>query len=90
MVVPPRQARRPGSGHTGTGPAHTYAATSPKAALAATVQDRHFRMRMDRIDTHGTASARYAGRHRHRGIGRSYKHQPVRLLTVDSDVIVVR
>lgn len=56
--------------------AEVYAAL-PKATAGFTHGPHHWRIRFDRVDTGGTVTLRWAGRLRHLGIGRGYKHTPV-------------
>ncbi|WP_269939673.1 IS481 family transposase [Arthrobacter sp. HY1533] len=69
-------------------PDATYRAI-PKAVPQQLQGQEQFRARMDRIDETGTVSLRYGGRLRHLGIGRAYKHEKVRILVKDKDVIVI-
>jgi transposase InsO family protein len=68
-------------------PAETYQSL-PKATPALRDGERHWRIRFDTVDNNGTVTLRWAGRLRHLGIGRPWKHTPVTILTAGNDVLV--
>lgn len=68
-------------------PAEAYRAL-PKATPTLRDGERHWRIRFDTIDTSGKVSLRWAGRLRHLGIGRTWKHTPITVLNAGNDVIV--
>ena len=69
-------------------PAVAYAAT-PKARPAATIGDPgHYRLRYDRIDSHGKISLRRAGRMHHLGVGAGHARRRV-LAIVDQTTVTV-
>ncbi len=49
----------------------------------------HCRVRHDRVSAEGKVTLRYMGRLLHIGIGRAYKHQPIRLLVADRHVRIL-
>jgi transposase InsO family protein len=49
----------------------------------------HCRVRKDRVDTEGKVTLRYMSRLFHIGVGRAFKHQPVRLLIADRQVRIL-
>jgi len=49
----------------------------------------HCRVRQDRVDAEGKVTLRYMGRLLHIGVGRAFKHQPVRLLIADQQVRIL-
>ncbi len=61
-----------------------------KAGPAGTSAPLDFRVRQDRVDTSGTVTLRYQSRLRHIAVGRTHKHQPVRLLIAGDHVRVIR
>lgn len=68
-------------------PAETYQAL-PKATPTLSDNERHWRIRLDTVDTNGTVTLRWAGRLRHLGIGRPWKQTPVTILTAGTDVLI--
>lgn len=49
----------------------------------------HCRVRQDRVSAEGKVTLRYMGRLFHIGIGRAFKHQPIRLLIADRHVRIL-
>lgn len=49
----------------------------------------HYRIRRDRIDTHGTVTLRYLGKLRHIRVGAKHRNRKVHLLVAGADVRVV-
>jgi transposase InsO family protein len=49
----------------------------------------HCRVRHDRVSAEGKVTLRYMGQLLHIGIGRAYKHQPIRLLIADRHVRIL-
>jgi transposase InsO family protein len=49
----------------------------------------HCRVRKDRVDTEGKVTLRYMSRLFHIGVGRAFKHQPIRLLIADRQVRIL-
>lgn len=68
-------------------PAEAYRAL-PKATPTLRDGERHWRIRFDTIDASGKVSLRWAGRLRHLGIGRTWKHTPITVLNAGNDVLV--
>lgn len=68
-------------------PAEAYRAL-PKATAGIPDGARHWRIRFDIVDTGGTVTIRWAGKLRHLGIGRGFKHTPVTILNADNEVLV--
>ena len=60
-----------------------------KAHPTANITDTHFRVRHDKVDTHGSITLRYDSKLRHIGTGARHKGQPVILLIADRDVRVI-
>ena len=56
--------------------------TTPQPAV-------HCRVRHDRVSEDGKVTLRYMSRLLHIGVGRVYKHQPIRLLIADRDVRIL-
>lgn len=57
----------------------------PKAAKPGT----HFRVREDKVDTHGKVSLRYQSKLHHIGLGRAHKGRQVKLLITDQSIRVI-
>lgn len=68
-------------------PAESYLAL-PKATPTLRDGERHWRIRFDTVDTNGTVTLRWAGRLRHLGIGRPWKHERVTIIAAGTDVLV--
>ena len=49
----------------------------------------HCRVRQDRVDAEGKVTLRYMSRLLHIGVGRAFKHQPIRLLIADRQVRIL-
>ncbi|MFZ0995912.1 MAG: integrase core domain-containing protein [Candidatus Dormiibacterota bacterium] len=49
----------------------------------------HCGVRQDRVDAEGKVTLRYMGRLLHIGVGRAFKHQPIRLLIADRQVRIL-
>jgi len=60
-----------------------------KAHPAVTEPAVHCRVRQDRVSAEGKVTLRYMGRLLHIGIGRAYKHQPIRVLVADRNVRIL-
>lgn len=69
-------------------PAAAYAAL-PKTEPQITAGTRHWRVRIDTVDTTGRVSLRYAGRLRHLGIGRAHAGTPIVILIATPDVMTI-
>lgn len=69
-------------------PAAAYAAL-PKAEPELAEGTRHWRVRIDTVDTTGRVSLRYAGRLRHLGIGRAHAGTKIVILIATPDVMVI-
>lgn len=71
-----------------TTPATAYQAL-PKAEPEINDAGRHWRVRIDTVDTTGRVSLRYAGRLRHLGIGRAHTGTKIIILIATPDVMVI-
>jgi hypothetical protein len=60
-----------------------------KAHPAVAQPVTHCRVRQDRVSDEGKVTVRYMSRLLHIGIGRAYKHQPIRLLIADRHVRIL-
>lgn len=80
--------QRPHRALSGNTPAHAFAARL-KARPANPVPTAHFRVRQDKVCAEGTVSLRYMSKLIHIGVGRAYKHQPIRLLVINDHVRVI-
>lgn len=67
-------------------PGTAYAAL-PKAAPGQ-ISAPDARLREDTVCRDGKVTLRYAGRLRHLGVGRAYKHQKVRILVIDDEAMI--
>jgi transposase InsO family protein len=63
--------------------------TRIKAKPAAPKPVTHFRVREDKVDTHGKVSLRYMSKLHHIGLGRAHKGRPVKLLIADQSIRVI-
>ncbi|MBP3044904.1 IS481 family transposase, partial [Arthrobacter sp. zg-ZUI227] len=68
-------------------PVQAYNATVKAVPLTAR-QGGHWRVRVDRIDTTGKVSLRYAGRLRHIGLGRAYAGKHILMLIHEQDIVI--
>jgi Integrase core domain len=50
---------------------------------------RHYRIRHDKVDGHGSLTIRYQSKLHHIGMGARHKHQPVTMLIADRDIRVI-
>jgi len=73
--------------HGGT-PLQAYSARI-KAKPAALKPGTHFRVREDKVDTHGKVSLRYMSKLHHIGLGRAHKGRRVKLLIADQSIHVI-
>lgn len=78
--------QRPHRALGGRTPEEAYLAL-PKATPTGKTQSE-WRSRVDRVDTHGAVTLRYAGKLRHLGVGRAHKGTPVLMLVHDRDVTI--
>lgn len=78
--------RRPHGGIGRRTPVTAYTAL-PKAT-AGQHHNPDARIREDTVCRDGKVTLRYAGKLRHLGVGRPYKHQKVRILVIDDEAIV--
>jgi transposase InsO family protein len=79
---------RPHRALNGRTPLQAYSArikTKPAAAKPGT----HFRVREDKVDTHGKVSLRYQSKLHHIGLGRAHKGRRVKLLIADQSIRVI-
>jgi transposase InsO family protein len=79
---------RPHRALDGRTPLQAYSArikAKPKASKPIT----HFRVREDKVDTHGKVSLRYMSKLHHIGLGRAHKGRPVKLLIADQNIRVI-
>jgi transposase InsO family protein len=79
---------RPHRALDGRTPLQAYSARI-KAKPAAVKPVTHFRVREDKVDTHGKVSLRYMSRLHHIGIGRAHKGRQVKLLIADQSIRVL-
>ena len=59
------------------------------AKPAAANPGMHFRVRKDKVDTHGKVSLRYMSKPHHIGLGRAHKERQVKLLIADQNIRVI-
>jgi transposase InsO family protein len=79
---------RPHRALDGRTPQQAYSARI-KAKPAASEPVTHFRVREDKVDTHGKVSLRYMSKLHHIGLGRAHKGRPVKLLIADQSIRVI-
>lgn len=79
---------RPHKALHGRTPLQAYS-TRIKAKPAAVKPDTHFRVREDKLDTHGKVSLRYMSKLHHIGLGRAHKARRVKLLIADQSIRVI-
>jgi len=79
---------RPHKALHGRTPLQAYS-TRIKAKPAAVKPATHFRVREDKVDTHGKVSLRYMSKLHHIGLGRAHKARRVKLLIADQSIRVI-
>ncbi len=79
---------RPHRALDGRTPLQAYS-TRIKAKPAAVKPVTHFRVREDKVDTHGKVSLRYMSKLHHIGLGRAHKGHRVKLLIADQSIRVI-
>ena len=80
---------RPHRALGGRTPLQAYSARIKARPATAGDPDTHFRIRHDKVDSHGTVTLRHDSRLHHIGIGRAHKGRAVKLLVADRDIRVL-
>ena len=70
-------------------PAEAFAARAKAIPTGDPMDNAHFRVRHDRIDSCGRVTLRYLSSLRHIAVGRAYKNQRVTLLVADAEVRIL-
>jgi transposase InsO family protein len=80
---------RPHRALGGRTPLQAYSARIKARPASTEGPETHFRVRHDKVDTHGTVTLRHKSKLHHIGIGRAHKGRPIKLLIADRDIRVL-